>query len=459
MQLAVSCVPKNGRRRLVILEHLLQASKKVGQLVGRHRQVFDEWERSTGAAQAVQARNHLRRQLPKELDLVPLHRQASVKGPTVHVLHPIHHSPQVVAHLPGVVSLLLDQHNGFHVRGDESAVARIGFASDAEQPPVEQITGAHAHASGFKRNSSRGVQSIAKQEHDPLVTRQRIGAHRRFGDQRERSLGTNQQAGEVDLPIGQDVVQLIARTIHLAPRAMRLDHRRLATREVRDTAHQRVQAFRAALAWPRVAWASRASRTLVAGFFLHGRVSIQFDDLSVRQHHLQRFDPIPGGPVTQPVAASPVQRQHASHGGHMRHRRIGAEEPTSRGEELIQLSMHDAGLHTDAVGLNVEYSAHEMREVNDQARPQRFAGESRSRAAGVNGNAVVGGIANRSDHVGRVSRTDHAERANFVKAGIRRVQLHMGVVAEDFPMQQAAKVSLNAFPFRVHGGVPAGLVM
>ena len=70
------------------------------------------------------------------------------------------------------------------------------------------------------------------------MQRERIDAYRDFGDQAERSFAADEQPGEVQLVIAQDIVEPISAAIYWASRSTIFDCSRVALDETGDRIHQ-----------------------------------------------------------------------------------------------------------------------------------------------------------------------------------------------------------------------------
>ena len=84
-------------------------------------------------------------------------------------------------------------------------------------------------------------------------------------------------------------------------------------------------------------------------------------------------------------------------------------------------------------------------EIEYESWPEGLARDARAGAAGVNGNAFVGGVAQARRDVGGGTRPDDAERLDFVDAGVAGKELQKDIVTTDFAGNQPANVVLNPF--------------
>ena len=92
-----------------------------------------------------------------------------------------------------------------------------------------------------------------------------------------------------------------------------------------------------------------------------------------------------------------------------------------------------------------------MGEIDHDPRPQRFAGQARARAAGVNRVAVLAGIAYCGHHVVGRTRPDHRQGTQLVQAGVIGVHLGEEVVAAHVAFEESPQILFNALALLVHG--------
>ena len=90
-------------------------------------------------------------------------------------------------------------------------------------------------------------------------------------------------------------------------------------------------------------------------------------------------------------------------------------------------------------------------EVDDDPRPQRFAGQPGPGSAWMDRQLVLGRVADHRHHVGERTRPDHGHRTDLEDAGVAGVELQEDVVATDVSLHQPAQVVFNPLAFLIHG--------
>ena len=76
-------------------------------------------------------------------------------------------------------------------------------------------------------------------------------------------------------------------------------------------------------------------------------------------------------------------------------------------------------------------------EVDDQARPERLAGQARPRASGMERDRLLGGVPDQGDEVVLGPRHDDAERVDLVEAGVVRVRGALDRLEQQFAVDHA----------------------
>ena len=84
------------------------------------------------------------------------------------------------------------------------------------------------------------------------------------------------------------------------------------------------------------------------------------------------------------------------------------------------------------------------------SRTERLARQARPRAAGMNGQRLLGGVLDRSLHVGHAPRPDNTQRPHLIDAPIAGVHFNRGVVAQNLACEQTPQIGLNSLALRVH---------
>ncbi len=131
------------------------------------------------------------------------------------------------------------------------------------------------------------------------------------------------------------------------------------------------------------------------------RLAAQFHHLAVGHHDLQTADVPPHRAVLQPPRSGGVDGDHAADRGHRRVGRIGTEEAAVTPQVGVEPLVDNARLHADRLRFDADHAPQVLGEIDDQSRPQRFAGHAAAAAAGVERDVFFGGILHAGGHVGR----------------------------------------------------------
>ena len=111
--------------------------------------------------------------------------------------------------------------------------------------------------------------------------------------------------------------------------------------------------------------------------------------------------------------------------------------------------MDHARLHADPVRLDADQAVEMGGEIQHQPRPQGLARHAGAGAAGVDGDALAGRVADARRHVGRRARPDHPQRLDLVDARVAGQQPPEDVVAADLAGHQPAEIVLDALALLV----------
>ena len=97
-----------------------------------------------------------------------------------------------------------------------------------------------------------------------------------------------------------------------------------------------------------------------------------------------------------------------------------------------------------------QQAVHVAGKIDNDPIPERFAGQSGSRAAGAERNLMLCRIADTGNDIGEVSGANDCLRTNLIDAGVRRIELQKQIIAEDVAGKQSAQIFLNAYLFLIH---------
>jgi len=261
-----------------------------------------------------------------------------------------------------------------------------------------------------------------------------IGDDRRLGHEGERSFATDEQSGQTQMQRVERVPEMVAAAIHEASRPMRFDQFSIPRNQIRDA----IDEFPLFLI--RILAAADGERFVADA-----------QHAAIAEDDLQLAHASPRGAVAQPVAAAGIDANHAPQRRHRLRDRIGPEHAAFRLQHRVQAAEHDARLQAHKVIADLYHAAHVAREIDDQARPKRFAGEPGPRAAGMERNLICRGILYRGHDVGGMPRPHDAERPHLMDAGVAGIHLREQVIAKDLAGDEAAKVVLDALSRVVHG--------
>ena len=292
---------------------------------------------------------------------------------------------------------------------------------------VHQIAGRRTPRQD-QRHRPRGlVQAFMQQQDHAAMPRQALGGQRGLRDQAQRALGTDHHARQIDRLLADNVGQVVTATIQRAPGLLAADDVGRGREDRGEAVDQFPLAGIAVDAGPR-----------------DNRLAAEFQHLPVRQHDLEALDVPPHGAVFQPARAGGVDGDHAADRGHRRIGRIGPEGPAPRPQVGVEPLVDDPRLHADRFWIDAQDPPQVLREVNDQPRPERFAGHAAAAAAGVQRDAFFGRVLHARGNVGGRSRTHDAQRPDFIDAPVAGEELAEKVVAPHVARNQPAKVFLNS---------------
>ena len=186
---------------------------------------------------------------------------------------------------------------------------------------------------------------------------------------------------------------------------------------------------------------------------------IELHQPAVGQRDLKTLDVPPDRAVLQPAATAGVAGDHAADRGDGAGGRVGAEAASPRPQLGGQPLVRHSRLHPDRFPVDADDAAEEPGEVDHQSRAERFAGRAAAGSAGVNGDALLGGVLQAGRRVGRPPRPHHGQRLDLVNAGVGRVKLQRDFVATNLARDQSAQVVLDSLTLlmeRVHEAASGG---
>ena len=164
------------------------------------------------------------------------------------------------------------------------------------------------------------------------------------------------------------------------------------------------------------------------------------DDVAVVENHAQRADMVAGGAVLKGVRAGSVRRQHAADGADGGAGGVGPEAAAVGGEARVQRGQRDAGLDADPVGPDLDDLAERLRQVDDDAAAQGFAGDAGAGPARNERDLVLEAVADELGEIGLVARHDDAGRLDLEDAGVGAVDVASDVVEANVPLEEPSQV-------------------
>ena len=228
--------------------------------------------------------------------------------------------------------------------------------------------------------------------------------HRRRGGDRERALGPDQEASEIDRTVAvlesvKDVVEPVAPDVPGDPRESGPDL-------VRQRTHDRLE----------------PPRELPVGSAVRRIHRSELEATTVRQDRIDRSDVFVGHPVDDRRGPGRGVAHHAPQGRMGRGRDVGAEGQAVSTGGPSQVVEHHAGFDPGGAGLRIEMqdAVQVRRAVDDDRLPHRLPGEAGPRASWKHGNVVVPTPRDESLEVLRVPGRGDRERRDLVGRGVRR---------------------------------------
>jgi hypothetical protein len=89
-------------------------------------------------------------------------------------------------------------------------------------------------------------------------------------------------------------------------------------------------------------------------------------------------------------------------------------------------------------------------QINNEPGSQRLAGDSGPRAAGDDGNLLIGGVFDKEPQVVFIAWGRHREGLDLEQAGVGGIKPARNPVREQFPSEMPSKVVAQAPTLRIH---------
>ena len=259
---------------------------------------------------------------------------------------------------------------------------------------------------------------------DRLCRRQRHQAQGCLGDDHERPLGPDDEAGEVEGRTGEAVESIAAG----APPVPRKAFRNRITPFLDDRWQTRVDP-----ALQRVRACAASHLGVVDG--------CERRRAGVAEHHLERLDMIDGHAVHDRSAASRVVADHAANCRAVARRCVRSEEQAMLRRGAVEVVLDHAGLHPCGAGLSVQLQdgVHVARGVDDHRAPDRLPGQAGARTARQHRHTEPRAHRDSGGDVGRVAREHDRERLDAVHARVAREQVPGVRVRAHVPRHRGAQ--------------------
>ncbi len=161
-------VPRMGKHRcgnLVLLQHVLELNREIGQLQRRHRNVFDKREWPRGTFQAIERRHHSPRKIPVQFDVICLNRQSRIECELLPTPDNRGQMVQVVSNFTDVASDFLNNQDRFGVDRQQSGVPRVRLDRQTKQSPIHQVASGDTMFLDLNGGDRRFLQLVEQQNH------------------------------------------------------------------------------------------------------------------------------------------------------------------------------------------------------------------------------------------------------------------------------------------------------
>ncbi len=288
-----------------------------------------------------------RQGLPRVLDQEAVQRLAVGQ-------HPLRAGPD----LHRVVAHDLHEHPAVAARERRHRGVAVGAPDHLDDAPVQPLCGGGSVRQD-RRGGVAGVghRGVAQRDHH-LVRGVGHQAHGRPEDHAQGALGAGEEPRDVEAPLGQQVLQAVAR--HLAAEAAELGPDGPQIRP-----HDRLEGGEA----------GEGGDVLGA---------VQQHPLAAAGQDVERDDVVGGAPVAQRARPAGVVADHPADGAAVVGRGVGPEAQPVRGGGHLEGGLDDAGLHRGRPGLRVERGdgVEVAGGVEHQPRPDGVAGTGGPRATG-----------------------------------------------------------------------------
>ena len=169
-------------------------------------------------------------------------------------------------------------------------------------------------------------------------------------------------------------------------------------------------------------------------------MAADLDDVAAVEDHSQSADMFAGGAVAKGVGAGRIRREHAADRADGPAGGVGSEASALLGESRIEGRERDAGLDADPVGPDLDDLAERLRQIDDDAAPQRFAGDAGAGPARNQRDLVLERVADEFGKIGFIARHHDAGRLDLEDARVGAVDVASDVVEAYVPLEEPSQV-------------------
>ena len=369
VELPLAGVAKQRRGHLVALQHVLHPHQEIGQHLGRNSHVFDDRHGTARALHPVQRRLHLVDQAART---TPLRRSSNACRAPNAIRFCCHSS------LTRRCSRLRTS-NGSSPSCSTSSTASVSGGNQL-RPTAARPRARGSGAGGPSGRTPSGcsarivqhgagglLQAVEQQQRHAAVPRQRLGAQRGLGDQGQRPLGADQQPRHVEISVAEHVGQVVSAVVQRTLGLVLPDQFGLLAQATRPAG--RPVPVSAEWSWcsaPSTSGSRPNSSTWPSA------------NTTCRLCTWRRVEPYFSQRLPAASMANMLPRVVTL--------LVAGSGPKSRPcrlQLLVEPPVDHARLHADPVLVDADHPPQMGGEIDDQARPQRFARHAGARAAGV----------------------------------------------------------------------------
>jgi len=431
-----------ARRRVVPSENFPEARDEFRQLRRIDGGVFDEGDRLLVALDAEQKAETGLAHAPDRADFIRLQR---LRRGVADVLRSAQRFElgDLVFHLFFALAGVLDDEQRAGIALDEAEPLRLHDvpAREVEHHAVGRFEsvrpGVQNRIGGFQRLDV--VVKVNDVERRPL----RLGheAHLRLDDARQRALGADDHAREIERLLFDEFVQIVS-----GDAAQNFG---IAGEDFFAMARGQTLDFAASLSFDAVAggFPRQLCRSEISqhGLAAVGQADRQFENV------------IEGLAVGERVRARGVVAYHAADRRAIRRRGVGSEEQTLGPDMRVQFVLDQPRLHATPQLLPVHFEdpVHVFGEIEDDGVADGLAGERRAAAAGEDGNVELIRDLDSRLYVSLMARDHDTDRLDLVHRRVGGIEEAGIFVEADFAVDALSQFNGNV-PIIVHDGILSG---